>query len=75
MLGQGRSGRIRWDGGAWLGGLRKGRGEGGRNGRRNGVKETKADEKLFSFFFFKKVSMILKKKNTLVFQRKVYVFK
>lgn len=54
MLGQGRSGRIRWDGGVWLGGLRKGRGEGGRNGRRNGVKETKADEKLFSFFFSKR---------------------
>ena len=43
LLGEGRSGGIRWDGGG--GGLRKGGGEGGRNGRRNGVKETKADER------------------------------
>lgn len=55
-------------GGVWLGGLRKEGGEGGRNG----MKETKADEKLLSFSF-QKVSMVLKKKNTLVFQRKVYV--
>lgn len=33
------------------GGLRKG---GGRGGGRNGVQETKADEKLFSFFFSKR---------------------
>jgi len=32
-------------GGVGGGGLRKGGGEGGRNGRRNGVKETKADER------------------------------
>jgi len=61
LLGEGRSGGIRWDGGG--GGLRK---KGGGGGGRNGVKETKADEKLFQ-----KVSMVLKKYSS--FQRNFYV--